>query len=411
MPDYSPNAPVVELVDAADSKSAVRKDVGVRVSPGAPHYIFMAQKQKKSPKSKPDIDYAGYLQLSGLLSLQHPLSGDKKGKTFAHDEMLFITVHQTYELWFQQILFELDRVQACFARRKVADKDLRVISSSLSRIVEILKLMVRQLDVLETMTPLDFLDFRHVFRTASGFQSMQFRQLEIRLGLKYEDRVTYDSKAYDSFLNPKDRKALQGLEKQKSLLQLLDKWLSRTPFIEYRGYRFWDEYRKAVLKMINGDKKLVQADDTLSDAMKEAELKKLDNTLAQFNFILNGPEQGDQAQWRLNWKSLQAALFINLYRDQPALQLPYKILSDLMDIDETMTLWRYRHALMAQRMLGTKMGSGGSSGHDYLAKSAARHRIFYDLFALSTFLIPRSALPKLPKDIEADTGFRYGDHA
>src|SRR5690606_10582046 len=95
---------------------------------------------------------------------------------------------------------------------------------------------------------------------------------------------------------------------------------------------------------------------------------------------------GKDASWRLSKKALYAALFINLYRDQPALQLPFRILSALMDMDETMTVWRYRHALMAQRMLGMKTGSGGSTGHDYLALTAQKHRVFADLFTLTTFL-------------------------
>ena len=357
----------------------------------------MAQKTAKKDR---DITYSSYLRLSGLLKEQRPL-------TPAHDEMLFITVHQTYELWFKQVLFELDRVQELFSRKKVADKDLRVIASSLSRIVDILRLMVRQLDILETMTPLDFLDFRHVFRSASGFQSLQFRRLEIRLGLRRDDRVTYDGKGYDIMLAAEDKKALRLLEKKQSLFEQLDIWLARTPFLSWQGYNFWDSYRTAVLDMIENDRMLTRSNKNMSPKARKLELAKLDNTQKQFSLLLDGPKKGQKTPWRFGWRAMQAALFINLYRDQPALQVPYSILAALMDIDETLTLWRYRHALMAQRMLGTKMGSGGSSGHDYLAQSTAKHRIFFDLFSLSTFLIPRSKLPPLPNEIEAQTGFRY----
>lgn len=114
---------------------------------------------------------------------------------------------------------------------------------------------------------------------------------------------------------------------------------------------------------------------------------------------------------RLPEKAVKAAIFITLYRDQPVLHVPFKILSDLMAIDELLSLWRYRHALMAQRMLGGKSGSGGSSGHDYLAETVSKHRIFSDLFAISTYLIPRSQLPKLPRDVQHQMGFRYwGDN-
>jgi tryptophan 2,3-dioxygenase len=106
-------------------------------------------------------------------------------------------------------------------------------------------------------------------------------------------------------------------------------------------------------------------------------------------------------------EAVEAALFITLYRDEPALQAAYRLLSALMDIDEAMALWRYRHALMVQRMIGVKLGTGGSSGHDYLAATARAHRIFTDLFQLSTYLIPRSALPALPAETARRMGLVY----
>lgn len=358
---------------------------------------------KKKPK---DIDYKTYLQLPDLLAAQRPISGGA-GKPFAHDEMLFIIVHQTYELWFKQVLFEIARVQDIFSRKTVADKDLRIVAAALDRVSVILKHLVNQIDLLETMTPLDFLDFRHVFRSASGFQSLQFRELEICLGLRSADRVTYDGRSYESYLSPEDRKVVERIEKKGSLFDQLDGWLGRTPFVSMGTFDFWKAYRKAVADMVKGDKQKIAANRSFSATARALELKKLDNVQAQFDLLF---EKGgsEKMSWRLSLKAVKAALFIMLYRDQPALQVPFKILSALMDIDETMTLWRYRHALMAQRMLGIKMGSGGSSGHDYLVQSAAKNRIFMDLFALSTFMIPRSMLPRLPKAVEEKMGFKYG---
>ncbi len=355
---------------------------------------------------KKDIDYKTYLQLPTLLKAQQPISGTGK-ENFAHDEMLFIIVHQTYELWFKQVLFEITRVQDIFARKTVDDKDLRTISTSLGRVVEIMKHLVRQVDILETMTPLDFLDFRHVFRSASGFQSLQFRELEIRLGLRSEDRVSYDGKAYQTYLSPEDQKIIRGLEKQKSLFEQVDGWLARTPFISKGNFSFWDSYRKAIADMVMRDQKALKANKKMSKEGRQLELNKIANVQKQFDALFT-EDTGEKRAWRLSQKALQAGLFINLYRDKPALQIPFQIMSYLMDIDETMTLWRYRHALMVQRMLGMKMGSGGSSGHEYLAQTAAKNRIFLDFFALSTFMIPRSMLPKLPKAIEKEMSFQYG---
>lgn len=355
---------------------------------------------------KKDITYKTYLQLPTLLAAQQPISGSGK-KSFAHDEMLFIIVHQTYELWFKQVLFEIDRVQDIFSSKTIDDKDLRVISSGLGRIVEILKHLVRQIDILETMTPLDFLDFRHVFRSASGFQSLQFRELEIRLGLRSEDRVAYDGKAYESYLSEEDRKVIRKLEKKNSLFEQVDRWLSRTPFIAMGGFNFWRAYRRSVASMVAADRSAVLSNAKISKPARQLELNKIENVQKQFDLLFSA-KQKEKMPWRLSPKAVKAALFITLYRDQPALQAPFKIMSDLMDIDETMTLWRYRHALMVQRMLGMKMGSGGSSGHDYLAQTAAKSRVFLDLFALSTFMIPRSLLPALPAAVEKKMGFRYG---
>ncbi|HYD18060.1 MAG TPA: tryptophan 2,3-dioxygenase family protein [Patescibacteria group bacterium] len=351
--------------------------------------------------SEKDLSYKTYLDLDTLLRSQKPLSA-------AHDEMMFVVLHQTYELWFKLILFELDRVQKVFGNDVVRDADLRIVSASLSRVTDILRLLVRQLDIMETMTPLDFLDFRHVFRTASGFQSMQFRQIEIRLGLQHGERVGYDGKSYEHFLSAEDRDALHEIMKAPSLVDQVGSWLGRTPFVEMTGFSFWQSYRRAVADMIEGDRRAILANGQIPENARETELTKLKGMQAQFDLLFADGE-GETLPWRFTKPALQAALFINLYRDQPALQIPFKILSDLMDVDELMALWRYRHALMAQRMLGTKMGSGGSTGHDYLAATATKHRTFRDLFALSTFLIPRSKLPRLPSHVEARMGFKYWD--
>jgi len=360
-------------------------------------------------KKKQDITYKSYLGLDELLQSQRPISMTAANAP-AHDEMMFIVVHQTYELWFKLVLFEIERVQKILGQKSVKDADMRLVSASLGRSVAIMRLLVGQLDIMETMTPLDFLDFRHVFRSASGFQSLQFRELEMRLGLKNESRTGYNGKSYDDFLPAEDKAHLQKLQKKPSLLEQLDSWLARTPFVEMTGFSFWQAYRKAVGDMIAGDRKTIAADKRMNTAARDAEIGKLKGMEEQFALLFDEARAGEMP-WCFSQKALQAALFINLYRDQPALQIPFRILNDLMDLDELLALWRYRHALMAQRMLGMKMGSGGSSGHDYLLQTIGKHRIFSDLFALSTFFIPRSKLPQLPPHVESRMGFRYWDDA
>ncbi|MBK8089465.1 MAG: hypothetical protein IPK31_16890 [Chitinophagaceae bacterium] len=135
--------------------------------------------------------YPSYLRIENILDSQHPLSF-AEGQTPAHDEMLFIIIHQAYELWFKQILFELAFVKKVFSKEKVDDnsEDLNLCRHRLKRVSRILELLNQQVTVLDTMTPLDFLEFRNLLTPASGFQSKQFRLIEATLGLKMENVIS-----------------------------------------------------------------------------------------------------------------------------------------------------------------------------------------------------------------------------
>jgi tryptophan 2,3-dioxygenase len=352
--------------------------------------------------------YAGYLQLETLLNCQHPKS-DEVGRP-AHDELLFITVHQVYELWFKQVLYELDRVEGIFSGHWVEDRDVAAAASGLARIVEILRLGVRQIDLLETMTPLDFLDFRDLLFTGSGFQSLQFRELEVRLGLRREDRLRFDDQPFEHRLNEPEQQRIHEVERKPSLFDLVEAWLRRVPFLETAGWQFQEAYRSAVLAAVRRD--IAQAGDnpTLGDAQRQSQVDALEEELARFEslFVKSPEERGTPAPgWRMGRGAVLAALFINLYRDEPALQVPFRFLSQIMDIDETLTTWRFRHAQMVERMIGRKLGTGGSSGHSYLNRTVEKHRIFGDLFALATFLMPRVARPELPEALRRRMALAY----
>jgi tryptophan 2,3-dioxygenase len=351
----------------------------------------------------PPVYYGDYLQIDRLLSLQSPESA-KHGPP-VHDETLFIIVHQAYELWFKQVLHEFDRVERDFSANPVDDEAMARIVHSLARVHEVLKLLVAQLDVLETMTPADFLDFRDYLFPASGFQSVQFRLIETRLGLPDTARVQFDGQAVEKRLSVGDRAKLAAARARPTFLALLDAWLARTPFLDWGGESFRVAYRDAVVRHLAADVATIKADAELPAERRERETIDLDKALEAFAAIF-APERSRDG-WRLSPRSVQAALFITVYREMPAVQQPFRLLSLLMDIDETLTFWRYRHALMVERMIGRKIGTGGSSGHAYLRTTAERHRIFDDLFQLSTFLIPRSSLPELPADVKRRLGFVY----
>ncbi|MFQ5675642.1 MAG: tryptophan 2,3-dioxygenase family protein [bacterium] len=360
-------------------------------------------------KNLPPLYYSDYLQLDKLLSCQSPKSKEHSG-TLAHDEVLFIIIHQIYELWFKQILHELDSVVTIFAGGYIHEKDIGICVRRLKRIIEIQKLLVEQIRVLETMTPLDFLEFRDYLIPASGFQSFQFRFIENRLGLKSANRKLFEKAPYYSRLSEEHQKMIIDSENQPTLLDLVETWLERTPFLDFQGFSFWNSYRKAVDLVLQREREFIESNPTLSDGEKRQELAEFKKTEQSFAAIFDEEIHRkllDQGVRRLSYRATQAALLINLYRDEPILHLPFTFLTTLIEIDELLTTWRYRHALMVQRMIGTKIGTGGSSGHQYLKATAEGHRIFTDFTNLSTFLIPRSQLPALPTQLQENLGFYY----
>ena len=176
------------------------------------------------------MHYSDYLQLDKILNAQFPES--VKQNQPAHDETLFVIIHQAYELWFRQILHELDSVLEIMQKPSINDNspELQTVVHRLSRIVTILKVLVHQIDIMETMTPIDFLDFRDMLRPASGFQSWQFKIIEAKLGLKFAHRHGQDY--YTSQLRDEHVQMIRKAEHEKSFLELLTAWLERTPFFD-----------------------------------------------------------------------------------------------------------------------------------------------------------------------------------
>ncbi|MDX9730914.1 MAG: tryptophan 2,3-dioxygenase family protein [Bdellovibrionales bacterium] len=355
----------------------------------------------------PAVSYTDYLQTENLLKLQEPRS--RAFGNEAHDEMLFIIVHQTYELWFRQILHELDSVLKLFTANLVREEDMGKVVSRITRITEIQRLLNDQVSVLETMTPLDFLDFRSMLYPASGFQSVQWRLIENKLGLRSTHRLKYNAQAYHTYVKPEEGDILKKSETESSLFDLVDAWLARTPFLETSDFEFKRLYGDAVRTMLESDRESVLR-FVKTDEDRERNLKQIEETKLVFESLLDENryrELQEKGTFRLQHKAIQAALLILLYRDQPIFNLPFQLLTKLQDMDELMTTWRYRHALMAHRMLGAKIGTGGSSGHQYLKAATDHHRVFSDFFNLATFLIPRSSLPELPQTLTKKLGFSF----
>ena len=364
-------------------------------------------------KNQGPVYYNDYLNLEKFLDCQKPLSREfaNDADPEAHEETLFIVVHQAYELWFKQMLHDLNSILQIFSNQAVLDTDLGIIVQRLERFTKIQHHISGQLDILETMTPMDFLEFRNLLIPASGFQSTQFREIEIKLGLNTHDRVSVDREFFLGRLNEKDRDHLISLEGSPSLLRLVEGWLERMPFTKNKDYDFWADYKKTITKISDDDEKTIQKNAAnLTEAEKKAQLKNLESTRATFDSLFNVSSHESLVQEgkrKISQKAILNALFIFLYRHEPMLAMPHKIINLMMDIDENFTAWRQRHALMVQRMIGTKIGTGGSSGHQYLKRAAENNRVFADFFNLSSYLIPSSQLPAIPAEIRKQLNLHF----
>ena len=253
----------------------------------------------EDPDASAAVTYGSYLHIEPLLQLQHPRSAGPE-----HDEMLFIVIHQVYELWFKQLLHEVDRAIALLHR-----DDAARAQHTLKRILTILKVMVAQLDILETMTPLEFLSFRSRLEAASGFQSDQFRQIEFVLGQKSRSAVERFAPG---------TRARTALDRRWSEPTLWDAFLE---YLRREGY-----------------------------AIPQAALER-DRTAP----IEASPE-------------VQKVL-IDLYRRDPR---NGELCERLVDLDEGIQEWRYRHVKMVERTIGGKPGTGGSAGARYLHATLGR---------------------------------------
>lgn len=255
-----------------------------------------------------ELTYSTYLKIPELLDLQEPRSNPVE-----HDELLFIVVHQTYELWFKLELHEFEKV--C---RDFTHNDLYGAIATFKRTRTVMKTMVEQVDVLETLTPMSFNSFRDRLEKASGFQSSQFRELEFLLGYKRGDMLKYQKPGSPELA------ALEMRLRQRSVVDCF------YDFLEQRG------------------------------AAIPAELRNRDVTLPAI-----GNEQVEEG-------------ILRLYKSHPELVILFELMTDF---DEGYQEWRYRHIKLVERTIGSKRGTGGSLGVEFLKKSLF-HPIFADLWAI-----------------------------
>jgi len=257
-----------------------------------------------------ELTYSNYLKIKELINLQELRSNPNE-----HDEMLFIIIHQSYELWFKQILHEID-----YLSNLLINNQLYKALHTLKRVNTILKVLVHQVDILETMTPLEFLSFRDYLESASGFQSAQFRELEFILGKK--NISVFQNFTYDEYF----------LNKLKN---------------RYNENTLWDNFLLFLHQNnFNIPKEILERDKT-KPYIPNTDIQKI---------------------------------LINIYSNDPLIAQFCEL---LVDLDEGIQEWRYRHIKMVERTIGNKTGTGGSSGADYLKQTLFKP-VFPDLWIIRT---------------------------
>ncbi|CAF1048723.1 unnamed protein product [Rotaria sp. Silwood1] len=358
---------------------------------------------KRLPSSDELVTYHNYLQLNKLLDSQLLLSSkhdDNKGTV--HDEHLFIIIHQSFELWFKQIIWEIDSLRKIFTNDIIDETHMFVSINRLQRCAQIWHLLCDKISILETMTPLDFMEFRSYLSPASGFQSLQFRLIENKLGLTDKFRVVYNQVSYKNAfpIEFQQRELMNSLE-QPTLLALIERWLERTPGLVDSNFNFRERYKRSVAQYINFLQ--TNAESEPNPTAHDAAIEDVKKTADTFRSLIDEKFHQQlvaRGERRMSYQACLGALMIMLYREQPRFQGPYQILSLLMDIDALITKWRYNHVILVQRQIGNKQGTGGSAGYSYLRSTCSdRYKIFIDLFNLASFLVPREFIPKLTNEM------------
>ena len=295
--------------------------------------------------------YSEYLRLEELLKLQTGVEGETRN--ISNDELHFILVHQNFELWFKLVINELTCTRNILSSAYVEETKLPQAVHHMERVIETFKLMSQQWRVMETLEPQDFLNFRDELGTASGFESFQMREMESLMGSKWIDG-----------------KLIGKPETSNSLYDVTCDWLERTPI------------QGSVYGSTNDEKNV---DDFIADYLLAHKKLYPDTNKDAVNFF------EEESSLRRRRAGL---VFIESYRELPLLAWPRKLISTLIELEQSMILWRTSHARMVERMIGRRIGTGGSSGVDYLDMTT-KYRVFVDLWAVRSILIKKEALPEL----------------
>ncbi len=350
-------------------------------------------------------NYWDYLHIEQLLDLQ---DGLPDGEEPSADELHFIIVHQVFELWFKLVLRELRLARDAVSAERVPEEHIPDVVRHLQRVGKVFEHTMSQWAVMETLTPQDFLAFRDKLVPASGFQSVQLRELEIIMGLDpaqreasgFGDPIRVIRDLADNSPGGKHAKAkLTAALSERSLADAMNEWILRTPIHGSQPgdandgeviERFIADYVAAQGTHLENQARIYGRQGTLTEAEARERLQVTLKETEDFLRATDISEDKRGARSRIRC----AILFIESYRELPLLAWPRTLLDVIVDLEELMILFRTRHVRMVERVIGRRLGTGGSSGVDYLEETL-KYRIFTDLWTVRTILLPRTALPEL----------------
>jgi tryptophan 2,3-dioxygenase len=354
-------------------------------------------------------NYWDYIRVEDLLALQAGIAPTEA--ELSDDEVRFIVIHQIDELWFKLVLREMVTARNLFAQPRVPEDALAFAVNGLRRITLCFELAAQHFRLMETMRTQDYLEFRDKLNPASGFQSAQMREIEVLMGLPDQDRIPFGNEgsylqalnSHDGSPSPARARVERRLADQPTLKAAVDAWLHRTPIQGSSPGDPGDEQVVAAWtqQYLVGHQALYQR--ALDHAVRVQALTEADQERlrARYRGQLEGARRHLQAEdvpaeRRAFTARLRAAiLFIDSNRTLPLLSWPGQIIDGLIECEQAMLAFRQRHARMVERVIGRRIGTGGSDGVAYLDQTALKYRVFTEIWAARTLLLPKDLCPPI----------------
>ncbi|MFT4839816.1 MAG: tryptophan 2,3-dioxygenase [Planctomycetota bacterium] len=354
-------------------------------------------------------NYWDYIRVEQLLSLQSGV--DASESDLSNDEVRFIVIHQIDELWFKLILRELVTARDLFAKPRVPEDALAGATQSLKRITMCFELAAQQFKLMETMGTQDYLMFRDKLNPASGFQSAQMREMEVLMGLQDENRIPFGKegsyldalRSHDGSPSPAHARVMRRIEDTPTLKDAVNSWLYRTPIQGSLPGDDNDEQtvQEWVEQYYRGHEQLheraMQHAISVQALSKEDEERLRDRYCGQLRGAKRHLEAEDVADdSRAFIRRLRAAiLFVDSNRELPLLSWPGQIIDGLIECEQASLVFRQRHARMVERVIGRRIGTGGSDGVDYIDQTALKYRVFTEIWGARTLLLPPDLCPQV----------------